>query len=107
MNNLQKTKEYLQLALKSLPIKDKNTTIKNMINKTIAEVDATQKKAKNAANNVKNYETEWKERAEKIAMELKDPQASLDAIEKMIEAETEKMKDVENNKQSNLKIILD
>jgi deoxyribodipyrimidine photolyase len=109
MNDLQKTREYLQMALKSLPAKDKNTTIKNMINKTITEIEAVQKKAKNTLKNVKNYEKEWQEKMEKVAMDLKNPQASLDAIEKMIEAETEKMQNskTQDKKDSNLKIILD
>lgn len=105
MNDLNKTREYLELALKAIPDKDKNTIIKNMINKTIREIETIQKKAKNTQKNVNNYEREWKEKAEKIAMNIMNPQASLDAIEKMIEAENEKIDSIKNKK-DNIKIIL-
>ena len=105
MNDLNKTKEYLELALKAIPSKDKNTTIKTMINKTIREIETIQKKAKNTQKNVNNYEQEWKEKAEKIAINIINPQASLDAIEKMIETENEKINNIKNQK-DNIKIIL-
>lgn len=106
MNDLSKTKKYLTLALNSLPQKDKNVLIKSMIQKTIVEIEYLQKKSKNTSIAVKNYENEWKEKAEKIALELNDPKASIDAIEKMISQEEQKIKEIENNKNDS-KLIID
>lgn len=106
MNDLSKTKNYLNLALKNLPQKDKNVSIKKMIQKTIIEIEYLQKKSINTNKAVKSYENEWKEKMEKIALELTNPEASIDAIEKMISQEEQKIKEIENNK-DNKKLIID
>lgn len=106
MNDLSKTKSYLNLALKNLPQKDKNVSIKKMIQKTIVEIEYLQKKSVNTNKAVRNYENEWKEKMEKIALELTNPEASIEAIEKMIQQEEEKIKEIENSKNNN-KLIID
>lgn len=108
MNDLSKTKNYLTLALNNLPQKDKNVLVKNMIKKTIVEIEYLQKKSKNTSIAVKNYENEWQEKIDKITLELKNPLASIEAIEKMISQEEQKIKEIENkNNKNDSKLIVD
>lgn len=100
MLDFKDSKNYLTKALRALPQKDKTASIKTSILKVLNEIEYIEKKSVKTERNVKAFDEEWRKKISSIALNLNNPQASLEAIDKMIEQENQKRSDMEKNKNS-------
>lgn len=100
MLDFKDSKNYLTKALRALPKKDKASSIKTSILKILNEIEHIEKKSIKTEKSVRSFEEEWRQKMSTITLNLNDPQASLNAIDKMIEQENQKRIDMEKNKNS-------
>lgn len=109
MINLKESKEFLIKAIKSLPKKDKVSSIRISMNRILNEMELIESKSKKTETNVRNFEKEWKEKAEKIASMItsNNALASINVIDKLIDEENKKISDIENSKNKSNDLLND